>query len=162
MLLQFIEIKDVLIHPFNVNHDALEPVGYILFNGDKKLSFLTDTGLVNDSMKAKIRNSHLFFMESNHDIRMLKEGSYPWPLKQRILSPYGHLSNDDAASVLGDVLKGESEVVLLAHLSQDNNIPKLAFDTVRTSLLSQGFDVDNDIRLSLTRRDGISEFYIID
>jgi phosphoribosyl 1,2-cyclic phosphodiesterase len=146
----------------NVNHDALEPVGYILFNGDKKLSFLTDTGCVNDSMKAKIRNSHLFFMESNHDIRMLKEGSYPWPLKQRILSPYGHLSNDDAASVLGDVLKGEREVVLLAHLSQDNNIPKLAFDTVRTSLKSQGFDVDNDIRLSLTKRDGISEFYIID
>lgn len=157
-----IEVKDVLIHPFNVNHDALEPVGYILFNGDKKLSFLTDTGWVNDSMKAKIRNSHLFFMESNHDIRMLKEGSYPWPLKQRILSPYGHLSNDDAAAVLGDVLKGESEIVLLAHLSQDNNIPELAYETVRTGLMSQGFDVDNDIRLSLTKRDGIGEFYIID
>lgn len=157
-----IEINDLLIHPFNTNHDALEPVGYIVFKGDKKMSFLTDTGWVNEGMKTKIRNSHLLFMESNHDVTMLKEGSYPWQLKQRILSPFGHLSNDDAASVIGDVIKGDNELVLLAHLSQDNNLPELAFNTVRNSLMGQGFNVDDDIRLYLTRRDGRSDFYTIE
>lgn len=157
-----IEIKDILIHPFNTNHDALEPVGYIVFKGNKKMSFLTDTGRVSEGMKTKIRYSHLLFMESNHDVTMLKEGSYPWQLKQRILSPFGHLSNDDAASALGDVIKGDNELVLLAHLSQDNNLPDLAYNTVRNGLMGQGFDVDNDIRLCLTKRDGRSDFYTIE
>ena len=157
-----IEIKDVLIHPFNISHDAVDPVGYILFNEMKKLSFITDTGLINEGIKEKIKNSHIFFLESNHDIRMLKEGSYPWPLKQRILSPLGHLSNDDATEVLADVLKGENEIVLLSHLSEDNNTPQIAYNTVRNGLLREGFDVDNDIRLLMTNRHGNSGIYTLD
>jgi len=157
-----IEVKDVLIHPFNISHDASDPVGFILFNNMKKLSFITDTGWINEGIKEKIKNSHIYFMESNHDIRMLKEGSYPWPLKQRILSPYGHLSNDDATEVLCEVLKGENEIVLLAHLSEDNNTPEIAYNTVRNGLLREGFDVDNDIRLLMTNRHGNSGIYTLD
>lgn len=157
-----IELKDFLIHPFDLSHDASEPVGYLIFNNTKKLSFVTDTGLVMEGIKKKISNSHLYFMESNHDVRMLMEGSYPYHLKKRILSTKGHLSNDDAAEVLGDVLKGENEIVLLAHLSQDNNRPDLAYKTVREGLMCQGFDVDNDLRLNMTLRDGISQVYTLE
>lgn len=157
-----IHIKDVLIHPFNLSHDALEPVGYIIFNDMKKLSFITDTGWVNEGIKNKIKNSNLYFMESNHDIKMLMEGSYPWYLKKRILSPHGHLSNDDAGSILGELLRGENEIVLLAHLSKDNNRPELAYKTVRDALLCQGFDVDNDVRLCMTNRDKKTQVFILE
>jgi phosphoribosyl 1,2-cyclic phosphodiesterase len=157
-----IHIKDLLIHPFKTSHDALEPVGYIVFSDMKKMSFITDTGWVNESIKKKIKNSDLYFMESNHDVKMLMEGDYPWSLKKRILSPHGHLSNDDAGSILSEILRGEKEIVLLAHLSKDNNNPDLAYNTVRNSLLSQGFDVDNDIRLCMTNRDKKTQMYILD
>lgn len=157
-----IHLKDLLIHPFNISHDAVEPVGYIVFNGRKKLTFITDTGWVNDKIKNKIKNSDLYFMESNHDVKMLMEGGYPWALKKRILSPHGHLSNDDAGSVLSEVLNGENEIVLLAHLSKDNNDPELAYNTVKKALVSQGFDVDNDLRLFMTKRDKKSQMFILD
>lgn len=156
-----VEIKDVLIHPFNVFHDANEPVGYIIFNNMKKLSFITDTGLVNEGIKKKISNSHFYFMESNHDVKMLMEGNYPMMLKRRIRSQKGHLSNDDASEVLADVLKGENEIVLLAHLSEDNNKPGLAYATVKSELMRQGFDVDNDLRLGVTNRDCISKIFTL-
>ena len=91
-------------------------------------------------------------MESNHDELMLKEGLYPWYLKQRIMSDKGHLSNEDAGKILGNILNGNNEIVLLAHLSQDNNVPELALDTVRSSILNQGIDVNKDIVLELSHR----------
>lgn len=153
------EIKDIGIHPINVFHDALEPVGYIIYNGQRKLSIITDTGWINDSIRNEIKDSNLYYMESNHDIAMLKEGSYPWVLKKRIMSTHGHLSNDDAGQILADVLCGNGEIVLLAHLSQDNNLPELAYKTVRESILSQGLDVDNDIKLNLSFRDKATCIY---
>lgn len=153
------DIKDIGIHPINVFHDALEPVGYIIYNGKTKVSVITDTGWINDNIRNEIKNSKLYYMESNHDIKMLKEGSYPWELKKRIMSSHGHLSNDDAGMILGDVLSGNGEIVLLAHLSQDNNLPELAYTTVRESILNQGLDVDNDIKLNLSFRDKATCIY---
>jgi len=155
------EIRDIDIHPINVFHDALEPVGYIIYNGNTKISVITDTGWINDSIRDEIRNSNLYYIESNHDVKMLREGSYPWALKQRIMSTHGHLSNADAGVVLGDVLSGNQEIVLLAHLSQDNNLPHLAYNTVRESILSQGLDVDNDISLGMSYRDKATCLYIL-
>ena len=152
-------IKDIGIHPINTFHDALEPVGYILYCGNNKISIITDTGWVNDKIKNEIKNSNLYFLESNHDLKMLREGSYPWELKKRIMSTHGHLSNDDAGMVLSDVLSGNNEIVVLAHLSQDNNLPELAYNTVRLSIISQGIDVDNDVRLNLSFRDRATCIY---
>jgi phosphoribosyl 1,2-cyclic phosphodiesterase len=157
-----IHFKDVLIHPFNLSHDAVDTVGYIVFSGMKKMSFITDTGWVNENVKKKIRNSHLYFMESNHDVKMLMEGAYPWSLKKRIISPRGHLSNEDAGLILSEILRGEKEIVLLAHLSKDNNDPNLAYNTVRDALTYQGFDVDNDLRLCMTNRDKKTEVFILE
>lgn len=147
------DIKDIGIHPISVFHDALEPVGYVIFHGKYKLSIITDTGRINDTIRNEIKDSNLYFMESNHDVQMLSQGSYPLHLKKRIMSTHGHLSNDDAGLIMGDVLSGNGEIVLLGHLSQDNNIPELAYETVRKGIISQGIDADNDITLNISYRD---------
>lgn len=150
---EFFELNDLSIHPFGISHDANEPVGYAIYHKNIKVSIITDTGWVTDSMKNNIKDSNLYFMESNHDIKMLREGKYPIHLKQRIMSNFGHLSNKDAGDVLVDVLSGNGEIVLLAHLSQDNNTPDIAYKTVRDIILEQGIDVDNNIKLEMTFRD---------
>ncbi|TJX13150.1 MBL fold metallo-hydrolase [Tissierella creatinini] len=147
------DIKDIGIHPISVFHDAREPVGYVIYHGKFKLSIITDTGWINDKIRNEIKDSNLYFIESNHDINMLREGSYPLDLKKRIMSSHGHLSNDDAGMIMGDVLSGTGEIVLLGHLSQDNNLPHLAYETVRKGIISQGIDADNDISLNLSYRD---------
>ncbi len=156
---EYLDIKDITAYPINIFHDALEPVGYIFYYNKIKISIITDTGWVNDNMKSKIKGSNLYLMESNHDINMLKDGSYPWPLKQRILSTKGHLSNDDAGRVLGEVIGGNGEIILLGHLSQDNNTPDLAHKTVRNLLLDKGINTDKDITLNLTYRDKVTNIY---
>lgn len=156
---EYFEMQDMTIYPIGVFHDALEPVGYIIFHKNTKISIITDTGWVNDNIIDRIKDSNLYLMESNHDTFMLKEGLYPWYLKRRIMSEEGHLSNDDAGKILGNVLKGNNEIVLLAHLSKDNNVPELALDTVRNSIVSQGIDVDRSIRLELSHRHKATEVF---
>lgn len=155
----FLEIKDLTINPIDIFHDALEPVGYILHYKNKKISIVTDTGYVDDDIKDKIKNSNLYLMESNYDVNMLRDGCYPWFLKQRISSKKGHLSNDDAAKILNDTIMGKKEVILLGHLSKDNNVPELAYDTVKCKLGDSGINVNKDIILDMTYRDKISKVY---
>lgn len=157
----YLDIKDLEINPIHIFHDANEPVGYILRNGGVKISVMTDTGWVSDSMKAKIKGSDLYLIESNHDTNMLKTGSYPWPLKQRISSTRGHLSNDDAGMVLCETLSASGEIVLLGHLSKDNNKPELAHQTVKNHLNLRGVDTEKDIKLDMTYRDSSTKVYCL-
>lgn len=156
---RYLDFQDMSIYPIGVFHDALEPVGYIINHKNTKISIITDTGWVDNNIIHNIKNSQLYLMESNHDELMLREGLYPWYLKKRIMSSEGHLSNDDAGKALGDVLTGNGEIVLLAHLSKDNNVPELALDTVKTNIHNQGIDVDNDIVLGLSHRDKATKLY---
>ncbi len=156
-----LELKDLGVHPFKIFHDAAEPVGYCIYYKDIKISIITDTGWVNDNIKDKIKGSSLYLMESNHDVKMLKEGSYPWYLKKRILSTNGHLSNEDAGKVLSEILSGNGEVILLAHLSKENNTPSLAHETVKRCIESFGIDVHRDIALELTYRDRPTKVYTL-
>lgn len=157
----YLDIKDIEINPIHIFHDANEPVGYILRSGKVKISVVTDTGWVNTNMKEKLKGSNLCLLESNHDTNMLKNGSYPWPLKQRISSTRGHLSNDDAGLVLCETLEGKGEIVLLGHLSKDNNEPDLARRTVTNHLNLTGMDIDKDIRLEMTYRDKSTKLYCL-
>lgn len=152
-------INDISIQPINIFHDASEPVAYVIYYKNRKISILTDTGWVSDSIMDNIRASDLYLIESNHDLQMLKNGRYPWALKQRVMSSRGHLSNDDAGEVLGKVLKGKGETVLLGHLSKDNNIPDLAIDTVRESVGEKGLNTLKDIKLGLTYRERHTKIY---
>ena len=106
------ELKDLAVYPFSIFHDAAEPVGYCLYHKNIKMSIMTDTGWVNDTMKKAIKSSNFYVIEANHDVKMLKEGRYPWHLKKRILSTRGHLSNLDAGKILTEVLSGNGETVL--------------------------------------------------
>ena len=156
---KYFELKDMTIYPLGVFHDALDPVGYIIYNKNKKISIVTDTGWVNKNMMDKIKGSDLYLIESNHDVQMLKEGSYPWPLKQRVLSTRGHLSNDDCGRIMGEILTGQGEIVLLGHLSKDNNKPALALETVGNSIKDLGIDIDKDIVPGLSHRDRSTEVF---
>ena len=123
--------KDMIVNPFEIPHDAAEPVGYNIFAENKKISVATDIGHVNDCLKKNLVDSDLILIESNHDLEMLKNGPYPNPLKRRVMGDYGHLSNHTCGELLVEVMSGKLKNVFLGQLSQDNNIPLLAYETVK-------------------------------
>lgn len=154
-----VEIGELFVQAFDVSHDAANPVGYKIFNQNKKISLLTDTGCVSDDIKKHIADSDLLLIESNHDEDMVLVGSYPWPLKKRVLGEFGHMSNDLAGTLLSEVLKKGSEIVLLAHLSRENNFPELAYKTVEGILNENNIFVKDGLVLDMTYRDKSSKVY---
>lgn len=154
-------INDINIQSYAVPHDAADPVGFCFYNGNKKISIVTDLGHTNTSIIKMVEGSDLILLEANHDIHMLRMGPYPWPLKKRIMGRYGHLSNEQAGKALVEMLKDRTMYVLLAHLSEENNLPALAYETVTSILVSNGIKVGKDVVIDLTYRNGISNFYHI-
>jgi len=140
-------IGDIEIESFPISHDAIEPVGYVIRHANLQIGIATDLGYVNKKIKQKLRDSHALIFESNHDVEMLRMGSYPWSLKQRILSDVGHLSNEDAAYALSEIITAETKAVFLAHLSQENNLPEIAYLTVKNILQLEGFKVGEDFSI---------------
>jgi phosphoribosyl 1,2-cyclic phosphodiesterase len=128
---QFGELE---VRSFAVSHDAAAPCGYLLSAGAWSACLVTDTGEVGQGMLDALRTARLIVLEANHDRERLLAGPYPWPLKRRILSSTGHLSNAQAAEALAEALDGASRWVWLAHLSKTNNTPELAHATVRRHL----------------------------
>ncbi len=144
------EIKgfgDIQVESFGVSHDAAEPMFYVFHHEGKKLSLITDTGYVSDRMKGTIKESDVYIFESNHDMNMLRMGKYPWSVKRRILSDVGHVSNEDAALALAEIVGTKSTRVYLAHLSKDNNMKDLANLTVKQTLEEQGLEVGDHLKL---------------
>lgn len=127
------------IESFGVSHDAAEPMFFAFHHEGKKLALITDTGYVSDKMKGTIRNADAFVFESNHDVSMLQMGHYPWSIKRRILSDVGHVSNEDAAIAMIDVIGDSTKRIYLAHLSKDNNMKDLARMSVEQTLAGKGF-----------------------
>ena len=132
-------VGDVSISCFAISHDALEPQGYsfVWRGGQTKCSYVTDTGFITPLIREAVAGSDVLVLEANHDVQMLKNGSYPYDLKQRILGTRGHLSNLTAGQFLLQQAKLPKHI-FLAHLSEQNNLPKLALDTVQNCLDSQG------------------------
>ncbi|MBD3110007.1 MBL fold metallo-hydrolase [Bacillus sp. AGMB 02131] len=129
---------DLDVESFGVSHDAAEPMFYVFHHEGKKVTLITDTGYVSDRMKGIISNSDSFIFESNHDVGMLRMGRYPWSVKRRILSDVGHVSNEDAAIAMSEVIGDQTKRIYLAHLSLDNNMKDLARMSVTQTLESQG------------------------
>jgi phosphoribosyl 1,2-cyclic phosphodiesterase len=123
-------IQDMVISPFRVSHDAFPTVGYLISAGRKTISVCTDLGVVTPVVKENLQMSQFLVIESNHDPQMLANGPYPWELKERITSHVGHLSNHDTGELLKQILNGHMHKILLAHLSDENNLPELAKETV--------------------------------
>lgn len=123
-------IKDLDLHPFPVSHDSIPTVGYLIRLGTKTLSVSTDLGIVTPEAEENISQAQFIVIESNHDSEMLLNGPYSWELKQRIASRLGHLSNHDTGFFLKSIMNGKIQKILLAHLSEENNLPALAKNTV--------------------------------
>lgn len=148
------EVGGMYIRPFSISHDAREPVGYSVQTPDgRKISVATDTGIVTDEVLNGISGSDLVLLESNHDIGMLQNGPYPYALKRRILSELGHLSNDVCAETAVRLLENGTTRFCLAHLSHDNNMPALAYQTTFSELTLSGARQGSDYLLSVAGAD---------
>lgn len=142
------EISGMYVKPFKTPHDCVDSVGYIInTTDDKKAVIATDIGHVSDNIKNAAANADAVVIESNHDIRMLQNGAYPYYLKKRILSDRGHLSNEACAEILPFLIKKGTKKFILAHLSQENNIPELAFETAICSLKAHNMKYNVDFQL---------------
>ena len=145
-------VGGLCVKPFSIPHDAAEPVGYSVFTDNRKLTVATDIGCPTEEIKENIYDSDVLLLEANHDVDMLKKGSYPWALKKRILGERGHLSNVCAGQTLGEIMSGRLKYVFLGHLSSENNEPHLAFDTVRGILEETGVKVGKTVELDMASR----------
>jgi len=119
-------IGDLSVSPFTIPHDAADPVGFVFTAEGIRMAVATDLGYVTPNVKAQLKKLDLLLLESNHDLEMLRDGPYPWSVKQRVLSRVGHLSNEAAAEFLSSGYDGQAAYVILAHLSESNNLPELA------------------------------------
>jgi len=132
-------ICDITVQTFPVPHDAVEPVGYAFHAGNTGLGFITDLGYATKMLIERLRHVHTLVIETNHDEKLLQACQFrPWPVKQRIMSRHGHLSNTAAAAVIEQLLPGKIERVVLGHLSRDCNNADLASGAVRTTLAKIG------------------------
>lgn len=121
-----VEIGDVRVTPFTVPHDAVDPVGFVLEVEGLRIAIATDLGYLPLNVRMHLQRTDLLILESNHDLEMLRDGPYPWAVKQRVLSRVGHLSNDAVGEYLEKEYDGSARYVVLAHLSESNNLPELA------------------------------------
>ena len=120
------QIGDIAVSPFTIPHDATDPVGFVFEAEGVRMALATDLGYVPPNVKAQLKRLDLLMLESNHDLEMLRDGPYPWQVKQRVLSRVGHLSNDSASEFLQSSYDGQAMYVILGHLSESNNLPELA------------------------------------
>ncbi|MGD1967583.1 MAG: MBL fold metallo-hydrolase [Desulfobacterales bacterium] len=117
-------INNLTVHPFTVSHDAADPVGFTIGQNGSRIGIATDLGIVTSRLKDQLKDCHLLILEANHDSKMLIDGPYPWPLKKRIQSNRGHLSNQQSKKLLGELQHRRLQHVILAHLSEINNTPQ--------------------------------------
>ncbi len=127
-------VGDMTIDPMTISHDALEPCGYRVYHDGKKVGIATDMGCYTDYTVECLRDCDALLLEANHDVRMLQTGPYPYILKRRILGDKGHLSNEKSGELICKLLNDKIQGVFLGHLSKENNLPELAYETVRVEV----------------------------
>lgn len=152
------DISGIKFHPFKTTHDAAESIGLVFSYGEKKGAVVTDLGTVTKHIFDLLTPCSIALVEANHDERMLINGSYPDHLKKRILSDYGHLSNRLCGALCGKLVKeGNLRQIILGHLSNDNNTPRKAYESVSASIEAAGALIGQDVKLFVAQRYSISE-----
>ena len=154
-------IGGVDVLPFPIPHDAQEPVGFTLTCQDLTCGVATDIGHIDETWMSAVSGAQALVLEANHDVGMVRQGAYPQRLKQRILGRRGHLCNDDCAKALIELAKKGAQAVFLSHLSSDNNLPELAYNTVCEALERAGYVIGSDVRVMVSRRDRVSDLLIL-
>lgn len=144
------------IKTFRTSHDVVYSLGYCISDCESKITYATDLGYCSKDFIKKASNSDLVFIESNHDLDMLLNGNYPAYLKRRIVSNRGHLSNDSCARAIWEICKTGTRKFILGHLSEQNNLPELAYWTNANYLISEGADMGKDIKLFVASQNEVS------
>ena len=147
------DLRGLTVKSFRTPHDAPGSVGYTVQNGGSKFAYVTDFGSVTDEIVDAVMGAQMAVVESNHDIEMLRHGPYPPYLQRRILSGNGHLSNDDSGVFCTALVNSGARYIVLAHLSKDNNTPRLAYDTVAGTISECGAKTGRDMELEVAPRD---------
>lgn len=150
-----VEEAGMHIVPFHTPHDSRESLGYHIDTYDgRRAAVATDLGYITKGVREVITGTDLLVLESNHDVRMLQNGSYPYPLKRRILSEVGHLSNESCACELPGLAEKGTTRFFLAHLSKENNLPELALQASKAELELAGMKAGIDYELTVAPRNG--------
>lgn len=147
------KICDIGVRAFEIPHDASDPVGYTFRTEEQMVAVATDMGQIRENVLEAVTGCDEILLEANYDLGMLEMGPYPYELKRRIKSKYGHLCNDDAGDFAAKLAASGTRKIILGHLSWENNYPDLAFFTVRNILEARGFAVGKNIDLSVAQRD---------
>ncbi len=151
-------IKDISLYPVRTSHDAADPVAYRIDYDGRRIGLITDLGCYNDYTVECLRNLDLLYLEANHDVHMLQAGPYPYYLKQRILGECGHLSNESAGKLLSRLLHDNMQAIVLGHLSKENNLPELAYESVRVEVtMADNQYSGNDFPIYVAKRSEVSE-----
>lgn len=151
-------VKDLTVNPMRTSHDAAEPVAYRISHGKQKLGIITDLGCYDDYTVECLRGMNALLLEANHDVNMLEVGPYPYYLKKRILGERGHLSNELSGQLLSRVLNDKMQTIILGHLSKENNLPELAYETVRVEITMADNEYKaNDFPIRVASRSEVSE-----
>jgi phosphoribosyl 1,2-cyclic phosphodiesterase len=141
-------IGDIEITPFTIPHDAADPCGFVFSAEGVRMALATDLGYMPPNVKAALKRIDVLLLESNHDLEMLKDGPYPWSVKQRVLSRVGHLSNLATAEFLERDYDGTASYIVLGHLSESNNAPELARLAAEQALVNHPSLLGNRILLA--------------
>lgn len=144
-------INDLKIKPFKIPHDAANPCGFNIFKDTNKISIATDIGHMNNRILKNLEESIFIMLEANYDPEVLKCSSYPYPLKNRIAGPTGHLSNEIAGKTICHLLNYGLKTAMLGHLSKESNFPELAYKTVVDELIFKNYN-QNSLTLSVANR----------
>ena len=152
-----INLNDFNITMFKISHDTEDANGFIFESNGKSAVYVTDTGYINARNHKLLTNRNIYVFESNHDVEMLMNGSYPYHIKQRILGDKGHLSNKDSAYYLSKFIGDATKYVILAHLSKDNNTKELALSTLKETLKNNNKNLDNILIAEQDKRTDLVE-----
>ena len=150
------QIEDFRFTAFDVPHDSHDNSGYFIEFGTHKMTLATDIGQLTDEMIPYLTKAHHLIIESNYDEEMLRNGSYPQHLKQRITSGHGHISNRQTGEFLAENYKSHLRNIWLCHLSSDNNTPELAYETIKEHLVSKGIEMGEQLQLHVLERNKLS------
>ncbi|ENH95951.1 hydrolase [Gracilibacillus halophilus YIM-C55.5] len=138
---------DIDVESFAVSHDAADPMFFTFHYQGKKVALVTDLGYVSERIKKTVAGADALIFEANHDVEMLRMGRYPWSVKRRILGDTGHVSNEDCALALKDIIDDQTKRIYLAHLSKDNNMKDIARMSVESGLNQYGFKIGQQMTL---------------
>jgi len=155
-----VQVGEFKVTAFEVSHDATDNVGYTIEYKEKRFTFATDLGYISEEAAKQLEMAHYMVLEANYDDQMLRQGSYPLHLKNRIIAETGHLSNDQAGIFLAEYYKEHLQKVFLCHLSRENNLPEIAYTTVQNHLEGKKIVVGKDLELFTLDRLNPSELYI--